>query len=158
MHVYFSAKALWAERLDSRDVDLKKYHDQPQDLTHCITRTHSFPNSYGGFSDVWRCKLDSFPRNGIKVCWLICLLSKDWLDPTRCPREMSQLRLSECYQETQKTWKNWSRSVLIQSTLVAPNMTLSRNCVRKSLFGKSWNTRIYCLCMALRTISVLSQR
>ncbi|KIK35088.1 hypothetical protein CY34DRAFT_600270 [Suillus luteus UH-Slu-Lm8-n1] len=50
------------------DVDLKKYHDQPQDLTCCITRTHGFPNSYGGFSDVWRCKLDSFPRNGIKVC------------------------------------------------------------------------------------------
>lgn len=49
------------------DVDLKKYHDEPQDLTRFITRTHSFPHSYGGYSDVWRCKLDSFPRNGIKM-------------------------------------------------------------------------------------------
>ncbi|KAG1857453.1 kinase-like domain-containing protein [Suillus subluteus] len=51
----------------SRDVDLQKYHPQPQDLTHYIMRTENYPLSLGGFSDVWKCKLDSFPRNGIKM-------------------------------------------------------------------------------------------
>ncbi|KAG1859315.1 kinase-like domain-containing protein [Suillus subalutaceus] len=49
------------------DVDLQKYHPQPQDLTHYIIRTENYPLSLGGFSDVWKCKLDSFPRNGIKM-------------------------------------------------------------------------------------------
>jgi hypothetical protein len=104
--------------------------------------------------------LASFPRNSIEVRQLISLISKDKLDPTRCPRETSQSRFSECYQGIRKTWTNWSRSVLdiVQSMYVASAITLSRNCVRKSLFGNSWNTCIYCLCMALRTDLTLSQR
>ncbi|KAG1738758.1 kinase-like domain-containing protein [Suillus lakei] len=49
------------------DVDLKKYRDEPQDLTGYITRTQNYPLSYGGFSNIWKCKLDSFSRNGITM-------------------------------------------------------------------------------------------
>ncbi|KAG2361634.1 kinase-like domain-containing protein [Suillus spraguei] len=48
-------------------VDFNKYRNEPQDLTRYIQRTQEFVHSYGGFSDIWKCKLISFPRNGIKM-------------------------------------------------------------------------------------------
>ncbi|KAG1766886.1 kinase-like domain-containing protein [Suillus placidus] len=49
------------------DVNLKKYRDEPENITRYITRTQNYPHSYGGFGNVWKCKLGSFPRNGIKM-------------------------------------------------------------------------------------------
>ncbi|KAG0700974.1 kinase-like domain-containing protein [Suillus ampliporus] len=50
-----------------RDVDLKKYHPEPLDLTDYIEHIESYPDSGGGFSNVWKCKLGSFDRNGTKM-------------------------------------------------------------------------------------------
>ncbi|KAG1738751.1 kinase-like domain-containing protein [Suillus lakei] len=49
------------------DVDLKKYHDEPRDLTRYITRIRNHPHSCGGFSNVWKCKIASFSRNDTKM-------------------------------------------------------------------------------------------
>ncbi|KAG2361641.1 kinase-like domain-containing protein [Suillus spraguei] len=49
------------------DVDFTKYHDvEPLNLTNCIVRTQGFVHSYGGFSDVWKCKLIP-PQDGVNI-------------------------------------------------------------------------------------------
>jgi hypothetical protein len=64
--------------LISRDIDLKKYGNEPQDLTRYMTIcTDNYSCSYGGFSNVWKYKLESFSQNGVKVRLSIGLLSKD---------------------------------------------------------------------------------
>ncbi|KAG2065507.1 kinase-like protein [Suillus decipiens] len=49
------------------DVDFKKYHDEPLNLTPYIVRTEEFVHSYGGFSDVWKCKLIPSPQDGNNI-------------------------------------------------------------------------------------------
>ncbi|KAG1743658.1 kinase-like domain-containing protein [Suillus paluster] len=51
----------------TRDVDFKKYHDEPLDLTPYIKRTQGYHHNSGGYSNVWKCKLDSFHRNGTEM-------------------------------------------------------------------------------------------
>lgn len=48
-------------------VDFNKYHDQPRDLTHCVTRTKQFACGKGGSSDVWKCKWKTIPPLGIDI-------------------------------------------------------------------------------------------
>ncbi|KAG1789601.1 uncharacterized protein HD556DRAFT_769428 [Suillus plorans] len=85
-------------------VDFKKYHDEPEDLTAYISRIDDFPRNFGGFGNVWKCKLtSSFLRNGTKVRLLIDFLPTDWLNPNRYSHKKSQSRLSECRQGNQKT-------------------------------------------------------
>ncbi|KAG1857456.1 hypothetical protein F4604DRAFT_1195537 [Suillus subluteus] len=67
--------SLLTQPLLKMDVDLKKYCDGPRDLTHYITCTQGYPCSYGGFSGIWKCELES-SQNGIEVRSSIALLSK----------------------------------------------------------------------------------
>ncbi|KAG2073404.1 kinase-like protein [Suillus decipiens] len=48
-------------------VDFNKYHNQPRDLTHYITRTEQFACGKGGSSDVWKCKWKTIPPLGIDM-------------------------------------------------------------------------------------------
>lgn len=79
----------------SREVDFKRYGEEPENLTAHISRTQKYPHSNGGFGNIWKCILkNSFLRNGTKVRWLIGLLSKNQLNPNRYPRKTLQWSLS----------------------------------------------------------------
>jgi serine/threonine protein kinase len=48
-------------------IDFKGYHDEPRDLTSYIRCEQKHPDNGGGYSTVWKCKLASFPQNGIEM-------------------------------------------------------------------------------------------
>ncbi|KAG1811659.1 hypothetical protein EV424DRAFT_1420299 [Suillus variegatus] len=104
------------------EVDFKRYGEEPENLTAHISRTQKYPHSNGGFGNIWKCILkNSFLRNGTKVSPQDVAV-KSLIVQSRRPEDIQELI------------KVGSHAVDVYDIY---HRSLSRNCARKSLFGKS---------------------